>query len=139
MPACELQKKFNMEDDNRTVEFIDVEKEKKREQKKPGKANLRNILDGSLMTRELVMKNYRYILLLTFLALILIANRYHAEKLVRETNTLQAKVKELRSESITVSSRLMEISRQSSVSELVEKRGLGLKELKEPAKKIVAD
>lgn len=128
-----------MEEDDKTVEFVDAKKEKKKPKKKPGKANLRNILDGSLMTRELVVKNFRFLLLLTGLSLVLIANRYHAEKMVREKNGLQYKIKELRSESITVSSKLMELSRQSSVANLVEKKGLGLKELKKPAKKIAID
>jgi len=127
-----------MNEDNKTIEFIDAKKEKK-EQKKSGRNNLRDFLDGSLMTRELVMKNFRYLILLTVLGIILIANRYHAEKIARETNNIQHKIKELRAESITVSSKLMEISRQSSVSKLVNENGLELKELDEPAKKIVID
>ena len=124
--------------DKKTIEFIDARKEKK-EQKRPGKANIRNILDGSLMTRELVMKNFQYLLLLTLLGLLLIANRYHAEKIVRESNTLQQEIKELRSVYITVSSELMEKSRQTSVSQLINKRGIGLKELDNPAKRLVID
>ena len=127
-----------MEDDNRIIEFIDAKKEQK-DQKKTGKANLRTILDGSYLTRELVVKNFRYLVLLTLLALILIANRYHAEKIVRETNRIEHSIKELRSESITISSKLMENSRQSSVSRLLRERGIALQELKEPAKKIVVE
>ena len=127
-----------MIDDSKTVEFIDAKKEK-RNSKKTGKANLRTILDGSYMTRELVIKNFRYLILITVFGLILIANRYHAEKIVRDINKIQLRIKELRSESITVTSKLMEISRQSSVAKLVEERGLELKELKEPAKKIEAN
>ena len=127
-----------MIDDSKTVEFIDAKKEKKNP-KRAGKANLRNILDGSYMTRELVIKNFRYLILITVFGLVLIANRYHAEKIVRDINKIQLQIKELRSESITVSSKLMEISRQSSVAKLVKDRGLELEELKEPAKKIEAN
>jgi cell division protein FtsL len=127
-----------MEDDNKTVEFIDAKNEKTAN-RKANKSNIRDLLDGSLMTRELVVKNFRYLLLLTGFGLVLIANRFHAEKIVRETNDIQQKIKELRSESITVSSELMEMSRQSSVLVLVQKKGLELKELDKPAKKIVID
>jgi hypothetical protein len=127
-----------MAESKTTVEFIEPKKEKK-EQKKATQANLRDFLDGSFMTREIVMKNFRYLILVTFLGLILIANRYHAEKIVRETNKVQHTIKELKAESVTVSSRLIGISRQSSVAKLVENNGLELKELKKPAKKIVID
>lgn len=127
-----------MIDDNTTIEFIDVKKEKK-ENKRVHKNNLRDFLDGSLMTRELVIKNFRYLILLTILGVVLIANRYHAEKIVRESNKTQQIIKELRSESITVSSKLMEISRQSSVVKLVKEKKLELEELKEPVKKIIID
>ena len=63
------------------------------------------------------------------LAFIYIANRYHAEKVVRANIELTQEISDLRAEAITTSSELMLISKQSEVARLVEKRGLGLKPL----------
>ena len=115
-----------------------MNKRKKETKEKKGKrsGNIREVLDGSFMTREIVMKNFSYVLLIAFLALLLIANRYHAEKIVRDTNKTEELIKEYRSSSITISSKLMEKSKLSSVAKLVNDKGLELKEMEEPAKKL---
>ena len=114
------------------IEFID----QKKEQKEIKKGFLKELLDGSLLTREVVVKQLPYIIFVTFLAVLYIGNRYHAEKVVRNTTELQNEIKELRAESISIAAELMDISRQSEVARLVDKKGLGLKESMEPPKKI---
>ena len=94
-------------------------------------------MDGSLIANDFIVKQLPYIVFLVFLAFIYIANRYNAEKVVRESIELTKEINELRAEAITTSSELMFISKQSEVSKLVEKRGLGLKESVEPPRKIV--
>ena len=115
------------------IEFIDQTEEQKEIKKGP----LKELLDGSLLTRESVVRQLPYILFVTFLAVIYIGNRYHAEKVVRETTILQNEIRELRSESISVEAELMDISKQSEVVLLVQQRGLDLKESVEPPKKII--
>ncbi len=115
------------------IEFIDQTEEQKEIKKGP----LKELLDGSLLTREAVVRQLPYILFVTFLAVIYIGNRYHAEKVVRETTILQNEIRELRSESISVEAELMDISKQSEVVLLVQQRGLDLKESVEPPKKII--
>jgi hypothetical protein len=73
------------------------------------------------------------------LAIVYIANRYNAEKVMRQTVVLQNELKEMRSESITTASELMFISKQSEVSKLVKIKGLDLYESVEPPKKIIVD
>jgi cell division protein FtsL len=114
------------------IEFID----QKKEQKEIKKGFLKELLDGSLLTREVVVKQLPFIIFVTFLAVLYIGNRYHAEKVVRNTTELQNEIKELRAESISIAAELMDISRQSEVARLVDKKGLGLKESMEPPKKI---
>ncbi|MCK4663696.1 MAG: hypothetical protein KAT68_12570 [Bacteroidales bacterium] len=104
---------------------------------KSSKSSIKNVLDGSLLTREIVVKQFPFILFLVFLAVIYIGNRYHAEKIVRKTVALQTELKELRSEAITSSSELMYMSKQSEVVKLLKKKGINLKESVEPPKKIV--
>jgi len=115
------------------IEFIDQTEEQKEIRKGP----LKELLDGSLLTREAVVRQLPYILFVTFLAIIYIGNRYHAEKVVRETTILQNQIRELRSESISIAAELMDISKQSEVVVLVQQRGLDLKESVEPPKKII--
>lgn len=117
----------------RNIEFI----EDQNSQKETRKNSFRNFIDGTVLTREIVIKQLPYIIFVVLLAIIYIGNRYHAEKVVRETVSLQNEVKELRSEAITTSAELMSKSRQSVVARMVRENELGLEELVEPPSKII--
>lgn len=101
--------------------------------------SIRDLLDGNVLTRKAVIKQSRFILLLVFIAFISIANRNHAEKTVIRLNQLQSDVKELRAKSITISSDLVRISRQSEVARLVLRYELGLEENLEPPIKLIRE
>jgi len=100
---------------------------------------MKELLSGTMVTEKIILKNLWYVLLITFLAAAYIGNRFHAEKITRQTAQLQREVKELRAESLSVSADLMYISRQSEVVKLVKSRGLSLEELKTPAYKLLVD
>jgi hypothetical protein len=102
-------------------------------------ALLRDLMSGSTITEKIILKNLGYILLLTLLGAIYIANRFHAEKLTRETARLQKEVKDLRSESLSTSADLMYASKQSEVFRLVKERKLDLEELREPPYELIVD
>lgn len=104
-----------------------------------GGSLLKDLMSGSMITQKLVLRHLGFFILLTLLGILYIANRYHAEKVVREITALQKEVKELRSRSITISADLMFISKQSEVSRMVNERGLELKELREPPYKIIRE
>ncbi len=97
---------------------------------------LRSILDGSLLSREVILKNIRFISFLVFLGLLYIANRNHAERLLRETINLKKEVEELKSEQLSVSSKLMQISQQSEVEKLMQEQQLDLNNSDKPPFKI---
>ncbi len=97
----------------------------------------RDLLDGNVLTRKAVLKQTRFILLLVLIAFLSIANRNHAEKTVIHLNRLQSDVKELRARSISTSSELVKISRQSKVKQMVNRNELGLEENLEPPKKLI--
>ena len=118
-----------------SIEFIDENKE----QRESKRSSLKDFINGSLLKSETIVKQLPFIIFLTFLALIYIANRYHAEKKLRNVINLQKEVKELRVEMITTESKLMYLSKQSEVVKLVEKKGLELNEAVEPPTKIIAD
>lgn len=120
---------------NQNIEFDDDQSGVKAGRK----TNLRDIIDGSLLTNEYLVKQFPFILFLAFLAIVYIANRYHAERVVRETLRTQTELRELQSESVTIASELMFISRQSAVQKMLNDKGIELKESMAPPKKIKAD
>lgn len=100
---------------------------------------IRSIIDGTYLSKEIILKNIWFIVFLFFLALIYIVNRNHAEKLVRETIKLQKEVDELKSEQLSVTSTLMRLSQQSEVESLMVRHNLDLKSSDIPPYKIIIE
>jgi hypothetical protein len=100
---------------------------------------IRELLSGSMVSEKIILKNLGYISLVTLLAAIYIGNRFHAEKITRESTKLLREVKDLRAESLSTSADLMYISKQSEVFRLVREKGLNLEELKTPPFKLLVD
>lgn len=100
---------------------------------------LRSIVDGSFFSKEIILKNINYISFLVFLGLIYIANRNHAERLLRETIKLKKEVEELKSEQLTISSKLMQISQQSYVEKIMKEQQLELYNSDTPPFKITLE
>lgn len=97
------------------------------------------LLSGSMVSEKLILKNLGYISFITMVAAFYIGNRFHAEKITRETARLQSEVKDLRSEALSTSANLMYVSKQSEVYMLVRERGLNLEELKSPPFKLLVN
>ncbi len=84
---------------------------------------LRYILGGHFF-RKSSLRFFRYLLFLTFLAFIYIANNYYAEARVRRINKLRKEVKELRYEYINIKTELMDIEKQSQLEKKLAKKGI---------------
>ena len=119
------------------------EKTEEKKEEKPKKVStgalLKDLMSGSTITDKIILKNLGYLILLTLLGALYIANRFHAEKLTRETSRLQKEVKDLRSESLSTSASLMYASKQSEVFRLVKERDLNLEELREPPFELIVN
>jgi len=115
------------------------EERKKMENDDRGRSEgfVKSLISGSLFSEKIILANLSYIFLLTVLGAFYIANRFHAEKIIRRTDVLHEEVKEFRAEAMATTSELMFISKQSEVLRQVNRRGLGLKELKQPPLRIV--
>ena len=100
---------------------------------------MKELLSGSMVSEKIILKNLGYITLITFLTAIYIGNRFHAEKITRESAKLQREVKDLRAESLSTSADLMYLSKQSEVFSMVREKGLNLEELKSPPYKLLVD
>jgi hypothetical protein len=115
-------------------------KEKTNNGKQPkAGAFLKELLSGSMISEKLILKNLGYVSLITLLLAIYIGNRFHAEKVTRETSRLQREVKDLKAESLSTSAALMYMSRQSEVYRQVREKGLNLEELKAPPYKLIVN
>lgn len=105
----------------------------KNTKKAPG---MKSFIGGTILTDERVTKQIPFIFFLAFLGLLMITNRNWSERTIRQVEILQDTLDELRSESITLSAKLMDISRPSEVAKKVEKANLGLKEPVKPPHKL---
>ena len=113
-------------------------KENNKKQLKTGSI-IKELLSGSMVSEKIILKNLGYVSLITLLAAIYIGNRFHAEKITRETTRLQREVKDLRAESLSTSADLMYVSKQSEVFSMVREKGLNLEELKTPPYKLLVN
>jgi hypothetical protein len=100
---------------------------------------IKELLSGSMVSEKIILKNLGYVSFVTLLAAIYIGNRFHAEKITRESTRLQREVKDLRSEALSTSADLMYVSRQSEVFRLVKEKGLNLEEMKTPPFKLLVN
>ncbi len=75
-----------------------------------------SILDGSFLTRENLLRQIPFIIFITFLGIMYIANSYNAEKTIIEIGRTKNQLEELRYEYITVKSQLVFQSKQSNVA-----------------------
>lgn len=114
------------------IEFIDP----KEESSEFNKFSFRDLIDGSILTRKVIVKQLPFILFLSLLAAIYIGNRFHAEKIIRDLDKLQHEVMDLRAEAITSEADLMYISKQSEVARLLRESNSPIKESVTPPMKI---
>lgn len=99
--------------------------------------SLNSVFSGTFLSNEKVLKHIPFLLFLSVIAILYIANGYWADDKIRQVNKLTSRIKELRSEYISTKSDLMFVSKQSEVAKSAEK--LGLKEPIAPPMKIVVD
>jgi len=116
-----------------------LEEVKEKPIKKKKKANpvfrgLQSVMDGTILTKDRVVKSLPFFLYISVLAILYISNSYYAEKKVIEIEKVKKELKELRSESITSQSDLMFDSRQSEVLNRI--FPYGIKESLKPPSKI---
>lgn len=83
-----------------------------------------NIIKGKFLVSDDALKNWRFIIFLSFLALVMIASSHNADKKVHRISKLNAEVKELKSEYVDVRMILMQSRMESKIIAAMEKQGL---------------
>ncbi|RIH66603.1 hypothetical protein D1164_03085 [Mariniphaga sediminis] len=101
------------------------------------KGGMKSFLGGTILTDDRFTQQLPFLGLLAFFALGLITNRNWSERTIRQIEIVQDTLDELRSESITMSAKLMDASRPSEVLEKVQQAGIELEETVRPPQKII--
>ncbi len=96
-----------------------------------------DVINGNILINRASLKQAPFVLFLTGVALVYIANTYFAERKIRQINKISNELKELRSEFITSKSQLMFVSKQSEVAKTAEMMGLQIQESTTPPGKII--
>ena len=108
--------------------------EKTKNSKRTG---VKSFIGGTILTDERVTKQIPFLIFLAFIAILLITNRNWSERTIRKVEVLQGTLDELRSESITLSAKLMNSSRPSEIAKKVETAKIDLQEPSRPPQKLV--
>ncbi|MDG1715805.1 FtsL-like putative cell division protein [Lacinutrix sp.] len=93
------------------------------------KKNIYSILRGTFLVSDDSFKNWRMILFISVLAIVMIASSHSADKKVYEIARLSNEAKELRSAFIDGRGRLMELKKESAISLKMKEKGLKTSEV----------
>ncbi len=88
------------------------------------KYGIYNILKAKFLVNEDAVKNWKFIVFLIFLAIMMIANTHNYEKKIYRIAELTSEVKELRSEFVDRRSQLMKIKMESTVANIMETKNI---------------
>ena len=95
-----------------------------------------SILKGKFLVSDDSFKNWRMILFVSGLAIVMIASSHSADKKVYEISKLNNEVKELRSAFVDKRGKLMQLKKESFVEGVMKGKGIGIS-LNPPTKIIV--
>ncbi|GAA4238160.1 FtsL-like putative cell division protein [Postechiella marina] len=98
------------------------------------KKNIYSVLKGTFLVSDDSFKNWRVILFISGLAIVMIASSHSADKKVYDIARLTNEVKEMRSAFVDGRSRLMRLKMESAI--VVKMKEKGLEPSVEPPKKI---
>ncbi|MFI2742703.1 FtsL-like putative cell division protein [Zhouia sp. PK063] len=88
------------------------------------KKGIFDLLKGKFLISDDAFKNWRFIVFVSFLAVIMIASSHSADQKVHELAQLNERVKELRSEFVDVRAKVQQLKLESSVMAKVADKGL---------------
>ncbi len=83
-----------------------------------------NILKADFLISNDAVKNWRFIVFCTLLAIIMIASSHSAERKVHNIARLNTEVRELRSEFVDMRSALMKLKMESTITNKMAARGV---------------
>lgn len=88
------------------------------------KKNVYDILRGGFLTEESSFKNWRILIFVVILLLIMISSSHSADAKVVRISKLNKEIRELRAEDIDTSTKLMRMKLESNIRDKVKEKGL---------------
>lgn len=89
-------------------------------------SSIRDILNGNILTKRFIQKQYGLIIMIAIFAFLYVDNRYYCETQLAKEVELKKSIQDLKYESLTNSAELMQLSRQSTVLQMINDRGVNL-------------
>ena len=90
------------------------------------------ILGGTIFTEDFFWKNARFIITVFVIIVLYISNRYSCIEKRVKIESLQRELKDAKYESQTISAKLVGVSRESKVEDLVKKNGIDISQTDQP-------
>jgi len=95
-------------------------------------STLRDVINGNILSKKFLQKQYGLLIMIAILIFLYVDNRYYCETQLAKTIELKSKIKDVKYESLTISSQLMRISRQSNIIMMLNEKGIPLDESNTP-------
>jgi len=102
------------------------------------KFKIRHVLDGTIITQDKILRQGPYLILFACLSILLIANNYTSERIIRETNSISRELNELRTVHLATLSRYLEVKRQTEILNRLNEAGTG-RWVIQPPKRIIVE
>lgn len=96
------------------------------------KKKWKSFVGGDMLNSQFLKRQTGLIVLITFLTLLYINNRHHAQQEMIQIDELKKTLTDAKYDALTRSSELMEKSRQSHIEEYITERKIDLKTATEP-------
>lgn len=100
------------------------------------KKNVMHVLSGTVLTEDFFFKNTRFMLVVFVIVVLYISNRYSCISKMAQIQSLEKELKDVKYESLTISTELIGISRESQVQKLMKDKGLEMEISKDPVYKM---
>lgn len=108
-------------DDNKPSPLEEAIREQAREEDAPLSPNytLPKILGGDFLTAEVIRKQIGVIILIAFITMVYVSNRYSCQQDMLEINELKEELKDAKYKALASSSELTEMCRESNVLDML--------------------
>lgn len=100
------------------------------------KKNVMHVISGTILTENFFLKNTHFMFVIVVIIALYISNRYSCISKIAEIQKLERELKNAKYESLTISTELIGISRESQVQSLVDQNEIGIAVPTEPVYKI---
>ncbi len=107
-------------------------KEQDKQTKKGPHITLKSILGGDILAHEFLRRQANLLILIVFLTILYIDNRYSSQQELIEIDRLKKELVDIKYDALTISSELTEKSRQSRIEKYISDKGTPLKTASTP-------